>query len=118
MSERTALQAVELCVALGNDVNAADAAGETALHGTAYRGLSGSETIIRFLVDQGAELNVKNGLGWTPLAIAEGIYFGASDTRSDTMAALFRGLGAEPTPPDVERDANIARLKTRSGSAR
>ena len=118
VSERTALQAVELCVALGNDVNAADAAGETALHGTAYRGLSGSETIIRFLVDQGAELNVKNSLGWTPLAIAEGIYFGASDTRSDTMAALFRGLGAEPTPPDVERDANIARLKTRSGSAR
>ena len=114
LSERDALEAVKLCVELGIDVSAADVAGETALHGTAYRGLSGSDTIIRFLVDQGADLNAKNEVGWTPLAIAEGVYFGASDSRSDKMAALFRTLGAEPTPPDVERDANIARMKAQS----
>ena len=116
--ESDALAAVELCIELGNDVRAADATGETALHGAVYRGLSGSDTIIRFLVDRGADLNVKNGLGWTPLAIAEGVYFGASDTRSDNMAALFRTLGAEPTPPGIERDVNIARLNAQRAGDR
>ena len=116
--ERDALAAIELCVKLGNDIRAADEAGETALHGTAYRGLSGSDTLIRFLVDHGADLNVRNDLGWTPLAIAEGVYFGASDTRSDNMAALLRTLGAEPTPPGVERDVNIARLNAQRAGDR
>jgi hypothetical protein len=115
--ERDALEAVKLCVELGNDVNAADAAGETALHGTAYRGLSGSAAIVQFLVDTGAKLNVKDQFGWTPLAIAEGIYFGGSDTRSDKAAEQLRTLGAEPTPPDVERDGNVAALKARSEKA-
>ena len=116
--EAVALAAVELCWTLGGDVRAADAAGETALHGAAYRGLSGSDTIIRFLVDRGADLNVKNGLGWTPLAIAEGVYFGASDTRSDDMAALFRTLGGEATPAGIERDVNIARLNAQRAADR
>ena len=115
--ERDALEAVKLCVELGNDVNAADAAGETALHGTAYRGLSGSTAIVPFLVAKGAKLNVKNQFGWTPLAIAEGIYFGGSDTRSDTAAEQLRTLGAEPTPADVERDGNVAALKARTEKA-
>ena len=97
-----------------DDVNATDANSETALHGTGYRGLIGSNTIIRLLVDQGAKLNVKNTSGWTPLAIAEGIYFGGSDSRSDQSAALFRSLGAEPTPADVDRGGNVAHLKARN----
>jgi ankyrin repeat protein len=109
--EREALEAMRLSVELGNDINAVDAAGETALHGTAYRGISGSSTLIRFLVDKGAKLNVKNTYGWTPLAIAEGIYYGGSDTRSDPTAAFLRTLGAEPTSSDVERNGNIALLK-------
>jgi hypothetical protein len=109
--ERDALEAMKLAVELGIDINAADAAGETALHGTAYRGNSGSNTLIKLLVDKGARLNVKNRYGWTPLAIAEGIYFGGSDTRSDTTAAFFRTLGSEPSPSDVERDGNVALLK-------
>ena len=114
--EREALEAVKLCVKLGNDVNAIDDTGETALHGTAYRGNDGSTTIIRFLVDNGAKLNVQNKFGWTPLAIAEGIYYGANDTRSDTTAELLRQLGAQPTSPEVERDANIAVLKAQAQS--
>jgi ankyrin repeat protein len=113
VAENNALEAVKLCVELGNDVTAADAAGETALHGTAYRGLSGSAPIVQFLVAKGAKVNVKNAYGWMPLAIAEGIYFGGSDTRSDKAAELLRTLGAEPTPPDVERAGNVAALKAR-----
>ena len=109
--ERDALEAMKVAVELGVDVNAADASGETALHGTAYRGNSGANSLIQFLVDKGAKLNVKNRYGWTPLAIAEGIYFGGSDTRSDTTAAFFRTLGSEPSPSDVERDGNVALLK-------
>ncbi len=113
VGERDALEAAKLCVELGNDVNAVDSLGETALHGTAYRGLSGSDTIIQLLVQNGARLNVKDAFGWTPLAIAEGIYFGGSDTRSDKMAELFRKLGAEPSGPDVEREGNLAEREVR-----
>src|SRR5262249_46585529 len=106
--ERDALEAVKLCLDLGNDPNAVDASGETALHGTAYRGLSGSSSLIELLVQRGAKLNVKDEFGWTPLTIAEGIYYGGSDTGSDSMAALFRKLGAEPSDDHVEREGNIA----------
>ncbi len=111
--ERDAVEAVKICLELGNDVNAVDALGETALHGTAYRGLSGSNTIIQLLVEHGAKLNVKDAFGWTPLAIAEGIYFGGSDTRSDKMAELFRTLGAEPSGPEVQREGNLAEREVR-----
>jgi ankyrin repeat protein len=111
--ERDAFEAVKLCMDLGSDVNAVDTFGETALHGAAYRGLSGSDAIIQVLVQRGAGLNVKNHYGWTPLAIAEGIYFGGSDTRSDKMAELLRKLGAQPSGPDVEREGNLAERRVR-----
>ena len=113
VNERDALEAVKLCVELGNDVNAVGALGETALHATAYRGLSGSDTIIQWLVQNGAKVNVKNLYGWTPLTIAEGIYYGGSDTRSDKMAETFRKLGAEPSAPDIARSPTMARQKMR-----
>ena len=111
--EKAALEAVKLAVELGNDVNAEDESGDTALHGATYRGAGGSTAIIPFLVNHGARVNVTDEFGWTPLAIAEGIYSGGSDTRSDDAVELLRRLGAEPTPPDVERDVNVARLKAR-----
>ena len=43
--------------------------GETALHGAADRG---ADTIVQFLVDRGAELNVKTKQGFTPLDVASG----------------------------------------------
>jgi uncharacterized protein len=111
VTERDALAAVKLCVELGIDVNAVDANGETALHGAAYRGITGAMTIVPFLVEHGAKLNVTNKYGWTPLAIAEGIWYGVSDTRSDQTAELLRKLGAEATAPDVERASGAAAIK-------
>ncbi len=48
------LEAVKLAQSLGNDVNAANDMGITALHGAANRG---SDDIIQFLVDKGATLD-------------------------------------------------------------
>jgi ankyrin repeat protein len=98
-----ALEAVRLCKELGNDINAANADGETALHGAAYRGPQGTDMLIQFLVDNGARMNVRNKHGWTPLTIVEGLYFTATNTASESGAELLRKLGAEPSPPNVDR---------------
>ena len=101
--ESRALEALKLCVEVGADVNAVNGAGETALHGAAWRAVDGGDSLIQFLVDEGAELDVKNEQGWTPLVITEGIYTAATDTRAPSAAALLKGLGAAPSPPDVDR---------------
>jgi ankyrin repeat protein len=65
------LEAVKLCRELGMDVNAVNSMGLTALHGAANRG---SDDIIRFLVEQGARLDVKDKEGRTPLTWAQGVF--------------------------------------------
>ena len=107
--ESNALEAVKLCLEVGNDINAANANGETPLHAAAYRGLEGANSIVQFLVDHGARINAKNKRGWTPLTIAEGIFFlgGAGGSASPSTAELLRKLGADPSPPDIERDESV-----------
>jgi ankyrin repeat protein len=90
--ERLALQAVKLAAELGGDVNGANQAGDTALHAAAAIGM---DTVIQFLAERGANLEVKNKAGRTPLASArreDGV--GASVVREST-AALLRKLGAK-----------------------
>jgi ankyrin repeat protein len=97
-----ALEAVKLCLELGGDATAADANGYTALHGAAHRG---SPAIVQLLVDKGAKLDAKltkggRGAGgwqegWTPLTIAEGVFYAASFKRELDTAALLRQLMKE-----------------------
>ena len=101
-TEADALEAVYLCVELGADVNAVNERGDTALHGAAWR--ERADSIVQFLVDRGAELDVKNNREWTPLVIAEGIHTGGNFIKSDTTAVLLRRLGAAPSPPDILRE--------------
>ncbi len=63
------LEAVKLAQSLGNDVNAANDMGITALHGAANRG---SDDIIRFLVEKGASLDRADGQGRTAMTWARG----------------------------------------------
>jgi hypothetical protein len=98
-----ALEAMKLCLEAGNDVNAANADRETALHGAAYRGRQGSEVLIQFLVDKNAAINARNKFGWTPLTIVEGLYFGAQNTTWKPSVELLQKLGAERTPPNIDR---------------
>ena len=68
--EKSAVETLKLVVKQGANVNAADAAGQTALHSASY---VGSDAIVQLLVDNGAKVDVKDKYGMTPLNIAENI---------------------------------------------
>jgi hypothetical protein len=68
VSNADSLAAVKVAVELGADVNTANKIGETALHGAAR---IRSDAIVQFLVDNGANVNVKNEREQSPLFIAE-----------------------------------------------
>jgi ankyrin repeat protein len=124
-SEPEALEAVKMLVTLGNDINAVNDRGETALHGAAYRG---ANTIIQYLVDQGAKLDARSQQGWTPWTIANGVFyslfFKEQRATADYLAKLMseRGISTEGMADNgrtcfdcgrnnrVLRDANGARV--------
>lgn len=94
-----ALEAVKFALELGGDINATNEYGYTALHGAAHRG---SPEIVTLLVDRGASLDValtKTGggplgwkAGWTPLTIADGVFYANTFKRSPETAAVLRRL--------------------------
>ncbi|HEU4624322.1 MAG TPA: ankyrin repeat domain-containing protein [Steroidobacteraceae bacterium] len=65
------LEAVKLCVSLGQDVNAANSMGIRAIHGAANRG---SDAILKYLVEQGARLDAKDNQGRSPYTWAQGVF--------------------------------------------
>jgi ankyrin repeat protein len=91
--ESRALETIKLLVELGAEINAQNPAGDTALHGAASRGF---DTVVAFLAQRGAKLDVKNERGQTPLALAAG-HRGASDDSGghQSTADLLRKLGAK-----------------------
>lgn len=72
-SEDEALAAVKLMMELGDVATAVDAHGDTALHGAVLRD---AKALAVFLLDQGVDLNQVNECGWTPLTIAQGVFYG------------------------------------------
>ena len=82
----------KLPLAAGLDLNEANTKGENALHGAATRG---ADSIVQFLVDSGAKLNVKTKQGFTALDIAMGKNSVAQlPVPKDSTVALLRKLGA------------------------
>jgi len=63
------IDAVKYCVELGDDVNAADNRGYTALHGAAYLG---NDDMVNYLVSKGARVDVKSKAGDTVADMANG----------------------------------------------
>jgi uncharacterized protein len=90
------LEAVQLCVDLGLDVNAINSMGLTAAHGAANRG---SDDILRFLASKGAHLDVKDKEGRTPLTWAEGVFLATIPARPkpSTVALLAQTTGGTPS---------------------
>lgn len=88
--------------------------GSTALHGAAT---TNQQSIIRYLVENGAKLDARNKLGWTPLMVAEGGQFGATVKEFPDAAALFRKLmserGMDPEQYSKAGATRIGRLADR-----
>jgi ankyrin repeat protein len=87
-TEDEALEAVRVAVELGNDVNAVDVNGETAMHGAAYKNFP---RVVQLLADCGARIDIwnrNNKYGWTPLSIAEGHRPGNFKPSPEAVAAL------------------------------
>ena len=99
--ERQALEAIQLAIELGSDVNAINDYGLTATHAAAF---IGSEPILRILAANGAHLDVMDGHGQTPLSIASHVI--TADLRDNFdvrprryrpgVADLLVQLGAAP----------------------
>jgi ankyrin repeat protein len=89
-TEDEALAAVALTLELGNDINAVDDNGETAMHGASYKNLP---RVVEFLGKNGASVdawNQENRHGWTPITVAEGYRPGNFKPSPETLAALQR----------------------------
>ena len=98
-SEADVLEAVKLLVEeQGLDVNFVADTGETAMHAAAYRG---ANSVVQYLFDRGARLDVIDKSGRTPLAVATGVEYGNSFAAQPHTAVLLRKLGAKEIPcPD------------------
>jgi ankyrin repeat protein len=95
-SEAQVLEAVKLLVEdLGADVNFVADTGETAMHAAAYRG---ANSVVQYLFDKGAKLDVVDKAGRTPLKVAEGVEYGNSFAAQPHTEELLRKLGAKDIP--------------------
>ena len=95
-SEAQVLEAVTLLVEeLGADVSFVSDIGETAMHAAAYRG---ANSVVQYLFDKGAELDVVARDGRTPLTVADGVEYGNSFAAQPHTAELLRKLGAQDIP--------------------
>jgi ankyrin repeat protein len=117
--EEERLEAVKLCVELGNDVNASADFGDfqmqgetaytllyyphnldelvdlgvgdprwddsTALHGSI---LTNQPSITAYLIEQGADPAAENALGWTPLAMARGVFLANAEREFPAAEAV------------------------------
>jgi uncharacterized protein len=107
-TESEVLEVLEWLIEIGQDVNAIDRNGETAMHAAAYKNLP---RVVTFLADHGARMEVWNQPdkhGWTPLLIAEGFRPGNFKPSFETIAALHKVmLAGGITPPPLTDPAGV-----------
>jgi ankyrin repeat protein len=102
-----ALSAVTAAFDMGGEVSAVNKAGDTALHAAAIHQY---DTVIQFLADRGAGVNVKNKAGQTPLlALKKG-----SDAAKSVV--LSSASGANSGEPPADRALRIEALLRKLGA--
>ncbi|MBF8305135.1 MAG: ankyrin-related protein [Acidobacteria bacterium] len=112
---RNALEAVKAAVDAGVDVNAVNSDGQTAMHAAAF---TGSDAIVQFLADHGANVDVRDKTGETPWTMAAGVsptannqgLYGVHKSTADlllklgakqvTREEMLARRGARPAPPE------------------
>lgn len=85
------LEAVKICHAAGNKINATNSMGLAAIHGAANRG---SDSIIEYLATNGADLTIADNYQRTPLTWAKGVFLAthAPEAKPSSIALLNRLL--------------------------
>ena len=68
-TDAQSIEAVQVCLEAGVDINAVDGRGQTALYGAA---LQGYDEVVKFLLSKGAKTDIKDQRGFTALDAAEG----------------------------------------------
>jgi len=104
------IEAIQLLLDKGADVNATTADGRTALHGAA---LQGYDEVIKFLVAKGADLYAKDHKGFTPLDTALGRaggfgFAGQEGVLREATAKLLRSLMGANATPAAANDRGLA----------
>jgi ankyrin repeat protein len=86
------LEAARLCLEKGNDVNAVNGQGITAMHGATNRGF---DDMVKLLAAAGAKLDVADKQGRTPMTYAEGVFLAVQPpvSKPSTIALLKSLMG-------------------------
>jgi ankyrin repeat protein len=69
--------------------------GSTALIGAV---VSGQPSIVQYLLDHGAKADARTALGWTPLRVAQGVFFANAKKEFPTAAAILSKALAAQAP--------------------
>lgn len=107
--EPEVLEAAELLLRRGVDVNAVDAQGETAMHGAALKNLP---KVVQFLADHRAKVEIwnrKNKFGSTPWMIAQGYRPGNFKPSFETMDAIQRVMVNAGVFPSTNAGPSVRR---------
>ena len=89
-SDEEFLEAARLCLEKGNDVNAINQQGFTAMHGATNRGF---DAMVKLLAQRGSKLDVKDKQGRTPMTFAEGVFLAVQPpVRKPSTIALLQEL--------------------------
>jgi ankyrin repeat protein len=98
-TEAQSIEAVQVCLEAGVDINAVDGRGQTALYGAA---LQGYDEVVKFLVSHGAKADIKDSRGFTALDAAEGKaggfgFGGGSSNPHPSTAKILRDSIGSPS---------------------
>jgi ankyrin repeat protein len=93
-SDEEYLEAAKLCLEKGNDVNAVNGQGFSAIHGATNRGF---DAMVKLLAERGAKLDVKDKQGRTPMTFAEGVFLAVQPPvrKPSTIALLEKLIGGK-----------------------
>jgi ankyrin repeat protein len=90
--EGRVLETVMAVLRLGSDIDAVNPAGDSALH---IASAQGYDTVVRTLVERGADMNLRNKRGLTPLGALLARAGNSPSQARHTTIALLKTLGAQ-----------------------